>query len=200
MPRATLCQQRRGQVQVKYFCVDLAVLPSLHILPASLCPLAACRVLILCTSNMAATKAAASADANGSEPAASSSKDRIYVDNTNISELKATCDDAVERILTRTSMASSLAPAPKDSPYASGASSPTSPTSPASSTLSLPRVPADGTTEPFPPFKASHFHTDLRLALGFTASAVMIGTSIWAYLVEKDWNKNKMPSAIAVIM
>lgn len=96
-------------------------------------------------------------------------------------------------------MTSSLAPAPKISPTTSGASSPSSPTSPSSSTLSLPRHPLD-TSQPFPPFKASHFHTDLRLVLGFVASAVMIGTSAWAYLIEKDWEKNKYPCGIAVVM
>ena len=95
-------------------------------------------------------------------------------------------------------MSSSLAPAPGLSPSGSGASSPTSPTSPSSSTASLLRVPADASTEPFPPFKASHFHTDLRLAIGFIGSAIMIGTSAWSYFIEKDWQKNKHACGIAV--
>lgn len=100
------------------------------------------------------------------------------------------------QILTRTSMSASLAPAPSND--GSGASSPAMATSPNSSTASLPRIPTDASSQPFPPFKASHFHTDLRLTLGFLASAVMIGTSAWAYLVEKEWEKNKMPCTIAV--
>lgn len=97
-------------------------------------------------------------------------------------------------------MASSLAPAPRSSPSTSGASSPSSPTSPSSSTTSLPRHPTDADSQPFPPFKASHFHTDLRLALGFVGAAIMIGTSIWAYLIEKEWDNNKRPCGIAVIV
>ncbi|KAJ1024116.1 hypothetical protein NDA16_002955 [Ustilago loliicola] len=91
--------------------------------------------------------------------------DRIVVDNSNLSELKATCDEAVERILSRH---------PEDGSAAK----------------------AQG----FAPFKVSHFHADLRLVLGFTASAIMIGTSIWAYFVEKEWSRNKQPCAIAVVI
>ncbi|PWN92712.1 hypothetical protein FA10DRAFT_263470 [Acaromyces ingoldii] len=125
-------------------------------------------------------------------------EDRIYVDNSNISELKSTCDDAVERILTRSSPSASLAPASGATPT-NGASSPVSASSPSSSTSSLPRAPTDS-SEPFPPFKASHFHTDLRLALGYTAAVVMIGTSVWSYFVEKEWEKNKWPCAVAVVI
>lgn len=147
-------------------------------------------------------------------------EDRIYVDNSNPSDLKMTCDDAVERvskltsrlqtlmltictpqILTKSSISASLAPAP--SPYStngSGASSPATAASPSSSTTSLPRAPIDTTLQPFPPFKASHFHTDLKLMLGFLSSTVMIGTCAWAYLVEKDWQKNKIPCGIAVVV
>ncbi|UZJ55393.1 hypothetical protein CBS101457_004713 [Exobasidium rhododendri] len=127
-------------------------------------------------------------------------EDRIYVDNSNAPELKMTCDEAVERILTRTSMSASLAPAKSEMISDSGASSPTIPTSPSASTASLPRVPIDTATQPFPPFKASHFHTDLRLLLGFLGSAIMIGTSAWAYLVEKEWEKNKYPCGVAVVI
>ncbi|PWN34129.1 uncharacterized protein FA14DRAFT_173843 [Meira miltonrushii] len=127
-------------------------------------------------------------------------EERIYVDNSSLLELKTACDEAVERILTRTSMSSSLAPAPGLSPSGSGASSPTSPTSPSSSTASLLRVPADASTEPFPPFKASHFHTDFRLAIGFIGSAIMIGTSVWSYFIEKEWQKNKHACGIAVVI
>ncbi|SPO30485.1 uncharacterized protein UTRI_06415 [Ustilago trichophora] len=90
--------------------------------------------------------------------------DRIVVDNSNLSELKATCDEAVERILSR--------------------------------------HPQDGSSaksQGFAPFKVSHFHTDLRLVLGYTASAIMICTSIWAYFIEKEWNRNKQACAIAVV-
>lgn len=92
--------------------------------------------------------------------------DRVVVDNSNLTELKATCDEAVERILSR-------------QPGANGSS-----------------TKAQG----FAPFKVSHFHTDLRLVLGFVASAIMIGTSIWAYFVEKEWKRNKQACAIAVVI
>lgn len=36
--------------------------------------------------------------------------------------------------------------------------------------------------------------------LGFTASTIMIGTSIWAYFIEKEWNRNKQACAIAVVI
>lgn len=102
-----------------------------------------------------------------SDTAKKANADRIVVDNSNLTELKATCDEAVERILSR-------------------------------------RAEADGTaaakTQAFAPFKVSHVHTDLRLALGFTASAIMIGTSIWAYFVEKEWKRNKHACAIAVVV
>ncbi|CDU24336.1 uncharacterized protein SPSC_03407 [Sporisorium scitamineum] len=101
------------------------------------------------------------------EAANKASTDRIVVDNSNLTELKATCDEAVERILSRR-------------PEADGASA--------------------AKTQGFAPFKASHLHTDLRLALGFTASAIMIGTSIWAYFVEKEWKRNKQACAIAVVV
>lgn len=52
----------------------------------------------------------------------------------------------------------------------------------------------------FLPFRVSHFHADLRLVLGFAASAIMIGTSVWAYFVKKEWSKNKQGCAIAVIV
>lgn len=64
------------------------------------------------------------------------------------------------------------------------------------------REPEDGSVakqQGFAPFKVNHFHTDLRLVLGFTASAIMIGTSIWAYFVEKEWSHNKQACAIAVV-
>ncbi|PWN47945.1 hypothetical protein IE53DRAFT_389892 [Violaceomyces palustris] len=108
-------------------------------------------------------------------PPASSETDRYYVDNSNASELKLTCDEAVERILTRETIVE-----------ADSDSKPTSTSSPSPSI--------------FPPFKASHFHTDLRLVLGFTASAVMIGVCVWSYFVEKDWEKNKKPCGIAVVI
>ncbi|KAE8269230.1 hypothetical protein A4X09_0g3118 [Tilletia walkeri] len=44
----------------------------------------------------------------------------------------------------------------------------------------------------------SHFHTDLRLALGYAASLLMIGVGVWSYFVEKDWEVNKRPTAVAV--
>ncbi|SYW83753.1 uncharacterized protein UBRO2_05309 [Ustilago bromivora] len=91
--------------------------------------------------------------------------DRIVVDSSNLSELKATCDEAVERILSRQPDHESVAKA-----------------------------------QAFEPFKVSHFHDDLRLLLGFTASAIMIGTSIWAYFVEKEWNRNKQTCGIAVVI
>ncbi|EST07381.1 Signal peptidase complex subunit 2 [Kalmanozyma brasiliensis GHG001] len=94
------------------------------------------------------------------------SNDRIVVDNSNLSELKATCDEAVERILSRRTEAD------------------------ASKTKS----------QAFVPFKVSHLHTDLRLILGFTASAIMIGTSLWAYFVEKEWKRNKQACGIAVVV
>ncbi|SNX87779.1 uncharacterized protein MEPE_06490 [Melanopsichium pennsylvanicum] len=90
--------------------------------------------------------------------------DRIIVDNSNLSELKATCDEAVERILSR-----------------------------------QPEFGSAAQSQGFAPFKVSHFHTDLRLVIGFTASAIMIGTSIWAYFVEKEWNRNKHACAVAVV-
>ncbi|PWY97948.1 hypothetical protein BCV70DRAFT_202434 [Testicularia cyperi] len=91
------------------------------------------------------------------------SPDRIFVDNSNLTELKATCDEAVERILTREAAAS--------------------------------------ITDPnLAPFAADHFHTDLRLALGFIAATIMIGTSAWAYFVEKEWKNNKKGCAIAVVV
>ncbi|GAC94290.1 hypothetical protein PHSY_001861 [Pseudozyma hubeiensis SY62] len=98
------------------------------------------------------------------EPKASS--DKIVVDTSNLTELKATCDEAVERILSR-----------QPDPHATSTQPPA-----------------------FAPFKVSHFHTDLRLVLGFAASAVMIGTSIWAYFVEKEWKNNKHACAIAVVV
>ena len=67
----------------------------------------------------------------------------------------------------------------------------------------LSRQPQDGSeakSQAFAPFKVSHLHTDLRLALGFTASAIMIGTSIWAYFVEKEWQRNKHACAVAVVL
>lgn len=66
----------------------------------------------------------------------------------------------------------------------------------------LSRHPQDGSSaksQGFAPFKVSHFHTDLRLVLGYTASVIMIGTSIWAYFIEKEWNRNKQVCAIAVV-
>lgn len=66
----------------------------------------------------------------------------------------------------------------------------------------LSRQPQDGSaakSSEFSPFKVNHFHTDLRLVLGFTASAIMIGTSVWAYFVEKEWSRNKQGCAIAVV-
>ncbi|TKY87556.1 hypothetical protein EX895_003570 [Sporisorium graminicola] len=92
--------------------------------------------------------------------------DRIVVDNSNLTELKATCDEAVERILSRRSEAEGSA----------------------------------AKAQAFAPFKVSHIHADLRLVLGFTASAIMIGTSIWAYFVEKEWKRNKQACAIAVVV
>ncbi|GAC76261.1 hypothetical protein PANT_20d00026 [Moesziomyces antarcticus T-34] len=91
--------------------------------------------------------------------------DRVVVDNSNLSELKSTCDEAVERILSRQVDDNSQA---KQLGYA--------------------------------PFRASHRHADLRLALGFTASAVMIGTSIWSYFVEKEWSRNKYACGVAVVV
>ncbi|KAJ1020268.1 hypothetical protein NDA18_005865 [Ustilago nuda] len=91
--------------------------------------------------------------------------DRIVVDSSNLSELKATCDEAVERILSRQPVDESVAKA-----------------------------------QAFAPFKVSHLHDDLRLLLGFTASAIMIGTSTWAYFVEKEWNRNKQICGIAVVI
>ncbi|SJX66393.1 uncharacterized protein SRS1_16715 [Sporisorium reilianum f. sp. reilianum] len=101
------------------------------------------------------------------EAANKANADRIVVDNSNLTELKATCDEAVERILSRRAETNDGSPAK-----------------------------AQG----FTPFKVSHLHTDLRLALGFTASAIMIGTSIWAYFVEKEWKRNKQACAIAVVV
>lgn len=59
---------------------------------------------------------------------------------------------------------------------------------------------AAGDAPAFPPFRASHFHTDLRLVLGFTAATIMIGATVWAYFIEPEWEKNKGPCGIAVIM
>lgn len=50
----------------------------------------------------------------------------------------------------------------------------------------------------YPPFKASHFHSDLRLALGYIGAAIIIAVSAWSYLIEKSWQKNKAPTAWAV--
>lgn len=103
------------------------------------------------------------------EPQQKANADRIVVDNSNLTELKATCDEAVERILSRR-------------PEADASSS------------------SSANASGFAPFEVSHFHTDLRLVLGFTASAIMIGTSIWAYFVEKEWKRNKQACAIAVVI
>lgn len=40
----------------------------------------------------------------------------------------------------------------------------------------------------------------MRLSLGFLAAAIMIGTSIWSYFIEKEWKNNKKACAIAVVM
>ncbi|KAN0064970.1 hypothetical protein ACQY0O_002028 [Thecaphora frezii] len=99
--------------------------------------------------------------------------DRIYVNNYDLSELKLTCDEAVERILTRSRAggdAVSGDAAKKDADDADN----------------------------FSPFTASHFHGDLRLLLGFVASVIMIGTTLWAYFIEKEWEKNKFACGVAV--
>ncbi|PWN24266.1 hypothetical protein BCV69DRAFT_280156 [Microstroma glucosiphilum] len=118
-------------------------------------------------------------------------EDRIYVDNSSLQELKATCDEAVERILTRPS--GHLAPAPSAS---SAVHSPLSSSADLSASVSSANGHADASD--FPPFKASHLHTDLRLALGFSASFIVIGACLWAYFVEKDWQKNKGWTGVAV--
>ncbi|EPQ30556.1 uncharacterized protein PFL1_02081 [Pseudozyma flocculosa PF-1] len=116
--------------------------------------------------------------ASGSSTAAdqASKPERIYVNNADLGELKLTCDEAVERILTRDHSSSSTT-----TTTSSGASN-------------------DGSAAPadFPAFKASHFHTDLRLALGYTAAVVMIGTTLWAYFIEKEWENNKRACGFAV--
>ncbi|KDN41856.1 hypothetical protein K437DRAFT_258079 [Tilletiaria anomala UBC 951] len=94
-------------------------------------------------------------------------EDTIIVDTSNLSELKATCDDAVERILTR-------------APEVVGAG-------PSRSGFS-------------PPFTASHVHTDVRLALGFTGSIIMIACAAWSYLVEPEWSVNKGPTLYCVAL
>lgn len=80
--------------------------------------------------------------------------------------------------------------------------------SPTSSTTDLHDGAASGNSYPdggsdgaaaFPPFKASHLHADLRLALGYLASTIIIAVSAWSYLVEKDWQKNKGWTAVAVV-
>ncbi|CAO1634723.1 unnamed protein product [Parajaminaea phylloscopi] len=119
------------------------------------------------------------ADLAGPLPA---QEDRIFVDNSNLAELKLTCDEAVQRILTRSTKALPRA-------ALAGLEADKSPDS----------EPSSSTVEESAPFKASHFHEDLRLALGYAASAAIIGVSAWAYLVEKDWGKNKGLTAIAVV-
>lgn len=74
----------------------------------------------------------------------------------------------------------------------------TGPTIPSSTSET--QVSSTTTSPQSQPFTSSHFHTDLRLILGFTAAAVMIGTSAWAYFLETDWQKNKVPCGIAVLM
>lgn len=49
-------------------------------------------------------------------------------------------------------------------------------------------------------FKANHFHTDLRIVLGYTAAIVMIGTSAWAWKIEPEWKNNKLGCLIAVVV
>ncbi|CAO1625482.1 unnamed protein product [Sympodiomycopsis kandeliae] len=116
--------------------------------------------------------------------------DRIYADVSNLADLKATCDDAVERILTKT--LNPIAPAPSSSPSSSHLD-----VSQATNITPDQQSQSDGDST-FPPFKASHFHTDLRLVLGYVSSTVVIGVSLWSYFIEKQWNKNKYFTALAV--
>ncbi|KAL9938428.1 hypothetical protein V8E36_003051 [Tilletia maclaganii] len=58
-------------------------------------------------------------------------------------------------------------------------------------------APTQGATAS-PPWKVSHFHTDLRLVLGYTASLLMIAVGVWSYFIEKEWSVNKGPTAVAV--
>lgn len=146
-------------------------------------------------------------------------EDRIYVDNSSLQELKATCDEAVERVSiaggrrlhcrTHTDIALALLPScvqiltrPSGhlAPAPSASSAIQSPSSSSADLSTAPSSVANGHADApeFPPFKASHLHTDLRLALGFTASFIVIGACLWAYFIEKNWQKSKGWTGVAV--
>ncbi len=50
------------------------------------------------------------------------------------------------------------------------------------------------------PFAASHFHVDLRLLLGFSASLSMIGVAAWSYFLVPEWEENKRVCLYAVLL
>ncbi|KAK0557365.1 hypothetical protein OC846_000584 [Tilletia horrida] len=107
--------------------------------------------------------------------------DRLLIDNSNLTELKLTADEAVERTLTRTFQSKNSSSSSKESNNSSSSNG--------AASLSPSAAQA---------WKASHFHTDLRLVLGYTASILMIAVGVWSYFIEKEWSVNKGPTAIAV--
>lgn len=124
--------------------------------------------------------------------------DTTYVDVSNLPELKDTCDAAVERILSRPPAAavdSAAAPSP------SSAASLTPATDPNADDPSGEGSDADGASDLSQlqsPWTGSHLVTDIKLALGFASSFLLLGVSVWSYLSPLPFAQKRKPNLLAV--